>query len=431
MARLSDQLKLSGLDHSYIKKPHHWDPRRVYSQTGADWQARVNWDRMREERLARAKMMLEKHGLDAMVLYTGANVRYVTGVYQGNWKYNIFIRYAVLCRDAEPYLFETVGADLECAKIDAPWLADRIKPAITWTWSEGATERQAKLMVNSVYDVLKKHKVHKEKVGIDIMDMWIYDAFKAKGVNVVNAWPAISEARVIKTVDELECLKQACAIGDSCYYMIRNEWLKPGVRESDMVALCNKFFYENGFEHLYELICASGGNTNPYRRWFTDKIIREGDLVIFDLVGSGPGGYFIDYVRTFMCGKGAPTRQQKQLYKEVYDSMNAAIAALKPGATTADSAKHMPVYDDDKYKTCSLFQFGHSVGLTLYEGMWISRGFSLEYPAPIKENMYFSLETYSGKPGLEQAVRLEQSFVITDKGPQLFTLFPFEEAFLS
>ena len=109
---------------------------------------------------------------------------------------------------------------------------------------------------------------------------------------------------------------------------------------------------------------------------------------------------------------------------------NAAIAEAWPGKTTADTAKHFPEYDDDIYKTCSLFQFGHSIGLTLYEGMWISRGFSFDFPAEYKPNMYMAIETYSGKSGSEQAVRLEQDLVITDKGPVLFSLFPFDEKFL-
>ena len=154
--------------------------------------------------------------------------------------------------------------------------------------------------------------------------------------------------------------------------------------------------------------------------------------VITDIGGRGPcGGYYADVTRTHICGEDAmPTKEEKKLYKETMDSMNAAIAEAVPGKTTADSAKHLPGYDDDKYKTCSLFQFGHSIGLTLYEGMWISRGFSLDFPAEYKQNMYMAIETYSGKPGLDQAVRLEQNVVITDKGPVLFSLFPFDEKFL-
>ena len=40
-----------------------------------------------------------------MVLFAGANIRYITGSYQGNWKYNINIRYAVLPNGGEPILF--------------------------------------------------------------------------------------------------------------------------------------------------------------------------------------------------------------------------------------------------------------------------------------------------------------------------------------
>jgi Xaa-Pro dipeptidase len=287
-------------------------------------------------------------------------------------------------------------------------------------------------MVAGVVDVLKEKKVFGEKVGVDIMDMWVHAAFQEAGVKLVNAWPAMSEARLIKTVDELECCKYSAAIADSCLDMIRNEWLKrPGLTESQLAGNIMKYFTDHGFEEGQAFCVASGGNTNPYRRWWSDKPIREGDLVITDIGGRGPGGgYYVDVTRTHICGDAAPTPEQKKLYKETMESMNGAISEAWPGKTTGDAAKHFPEYDDDIYKTCSLFQFGHSIGLTLYEGMWISRGFSLDFPAEFKQNMYMALETYSGKPGLEQAVRLEQDLVITDKGPVLFTLYPFDEKFL-
>ena len=84
------------MDISFIGKPHEYDARRVYSLTGADWQERVNFDRLRKDRLARAKEQMELHDLGALVVYDGANIRYLTSSFQGNWKYNIFIRYAVL-----------------------------------------------------------------------------------------------------------------------------------------------------------------------------------------------------------------------------------------------------------------------------------------------------------------------------------------------
>jgi hypothetical protein len=193
-----------GLDLSFLGKPHEHDPRRVYSTTATDWQARVDFDRLRKDRLARARMKMEEHDLGALVCFVGENVRYITSVFQGNWKNNIFIRYCVLPRDGDPVLFETAGSDFECAKIDAPWLNGNIRPAITWKWSETAEQFMVGKMAKSVHDVLVENGVENEKIGIDVYDPGAAEAFQALGLNTVSAWPTMSGARVVKTPDELD-----------------------------------------------------------------------------------------------------------------------------------------------------------------------------------------------------------------------------------
>jgi Xaa-Pro dipeptidase len=116
------------------------------------------------------------------------------------------------------------------------------------------------------------------------------------------------------------------------------------------------------------------------------------------------------------------TQPEIDLYHEVYDSMYAAIDKLRPGNTTADVAACFPKYDDDTYGTATLQQFAHSIGITLYEGMWISRAYSLDYPAEIKQNMYFAVETFAGHPGLRQTCRLEENVLVSGDGPVVFTL---------
>ena len=169
-------------------------------------------------------------------------------------------------------------------------------------------------------------------------------------------------------MDEIELLKQASSIGDAAMWKIKYEWLKPGVREREIEAKVHEFMLERGCEIIYDIIVASGGNTSPYRRWATDKLIRQGDLVIVDINAVGPSGYFIDFVRCFKCG-GAQgmkmTQKEIDLYREVYDSMYAGLEQLKPGNTTADVAQAFPEYDDDKYGTVTLQQFAHSIGITL------------------------------------------------------------------
>jgi len=408
------------IDTSFTGKPHECEPHRLYSQTGADWQYRVDFDRLRRDRLQKAKEQMNKHDLGALVLFAGANIRYVTGSYQGNWKYNINIRYAVLPNGGEPVLFETAGSDLVCAKMDLPWMQGRIQPAMTWQWAEGAVPHMAGKMADDVLGVLKDHKVDKEKIGIDNIDMPALKALQDRKINIINGWPAMSAARVIKTRDEIELLKQASSIGDAAMWKIKYEWLKPGVREREIEAKVHEFMLERGCEIIYDIIVASGGNTSPYRRWATDKMIRQGDLVIVDINAVGPSGYFVDFVRCFKCA-AKMTQKEIDLYREVYDSMYAGIEKMRPGNTTADVAAAFPKYDDDKYGTVTLQQFAHSIGITLYEGMWISRAYSLDYPAEIKENMYFAVETFAGHPLLPMTCRLEENVLVSADGPVIFT----------
>jgi len=99
-----------------------------------------------------------------------------------------------------------------------------------------------------------------------------------------------------------------------------------------------------------------------------------------------------------------------------------ALKSSKPGNTTADVVAAFPEYDDDTYGTVTLQQFAHSIGITLYEGMWMSRAYSMKFPAEIKENMYFAIETFAGHPGLQQTCRLEENVLVSANGPVVFTL---------
>jgi Xaa-Pro aminopeptidase len=107
---------------------------------------------------------MEEHDLGGLIMFVGENIRYVTGTFQGNWKHNIFIRYAVLPRDG-PVLFETVGSDFECAKLDAPRLNGNIRPAFTWRWAEGAEGMMVGRMADSVVEVLREAGIEKERTA--------------------------------------------------------------------------------------------------------------------------------------------------------------------------------------------------------------------------------------------------------------------------
>ncbi|WP_211290268.1 aminopeptidase P family N-terminal domain-containing protein [Natrinema ejinorense] len=214
--------------HDFIGEPHEYNPRRLFSKTGTDYWGQVDFDQLREDRLAKARKRMDEEGLGSLLLFAGENIRYVTGSYQGNWKYNIFIRYAVLPKGGDPVLFETVGSDLIRSEMDMPWLDD-VRPAMTWRWAEGAEGMMAEKMAEGVREVLEENGVEDEPVGVDAYDQTAYHALQDAGLELENAWSAISKARVRKTPDELELLKMSAAYGDGAMWRAMNEWTKPGI----------------------------------------------------------------------------------------------------------------------------------------------------------------------------------------------------------
>lgn len=405
-------------------RPEH-QARRVPGMIGVDYQERVNFERLRRERLQKLQASMEKEGLTALLLYNGDNVRYATGTWDNTWRGHA-MRYCLVPVGGKPIIFETIGCDWEAARMHAPWLDGNIRHSISYVFNPGeaftwARDRQVKQIKEALGDLRVKPK---DRVGVDSMDFSLHAEMVKAGVNLVPGFPAVAGARWFKTKDELELLKIACAMADAVFGMLKNEWVKPGVRECELEAKITEFMLSHGMTSGFTIV-ASGGNTNPYVRGWGDKIVRTGDMVIMDIIWSFLG-YTSDFCRCWPCDAKF-TPEQRDVYRRAYYSMKRAQDALRPGKTSADVAKEFEEYADDVYGSCPVVNAAHSMGLGLYEGYWISRAFSLRYPVPILEGMYFAVETYAGNPGSDTAARLEENGVITADGIVPFSLFPFEE----
>ena len=77
-----------------------------YGTMNVDFEERVNFERLRSERLERAKASLEASNLGSLLCYDFDNIRYITGTTIGEWARNKMNRYCILPRDAEPLLFD-------------------------------------------------------------------------------------------------------------------------------------------------------------------------------------------------------------------------------------------------------------------------------------------------------------------------------------
>jgi Xaa-Pro dipeptidase len=214
-------------------------------------------------------------------------------------------------------------------------------------------------------------------------------------------------------------------------YQLIVEHLKPGIRENDIVALANKQLYEAGSDDVEAINAVSGERCNPHPHNFSDRMIRPGDQVFFDIIQSY-NGYRTCYYRTFTVGSATPA--QRDAYTKAREWIDAAIALVKPGQTTDRIARAWPKAQEFGFATemdCFGLQFGHGLGLGLHERPIISRLNSLENPLELQAGMVFAMETYCPASDGISAARIEEEVVVTDYGTEILTKFPAQTLFVA
>jgi Xaa-Pro aminopeptidase len=392
-----------------------------------DWEQRIDFPRLRRERLERAQASLRDSELGGVLLFDQNNIRYVTSTHIGEWARDKSARCVLLPRDGDPVLWD-FGSAAKHHRLYAPWL-----PESSWqagvTSMRGAMPRETGVpdaLAGRIHRELEERGIAGEPLGLDLTDMETLYSLHRQGIETADAQPVMMRARAIKTEDEIALLEHAAAIVDAVYDEIYR-MLRPGVREHEVVARATELLFELGSEQVEAINAVSGDRCNPHPHVFSDRLLRPGDQAFFDVIHSFMG-YRTCYYRTF--NVGGVTRSQIDAYTQCREWLDNAIDLVRPGTTTDQIAAVWPTAEElgfpDEQSAFGL-QFGHGLGVGLYEAPMISRVHSLENPVEIEEGMVFALETYCPATDGVSAARIEEELVVTATGSRIITKFPAEE----
>jgi Xaa-Pro aminopeptidase len=392
-----------------------------------DWEQRVDFGRLRAHRLARAKAELAQSELGALLLFDPNNLRYVTSTAIGTWERDKNIRFALVFRDDDPILWD-FGSAARHHQLYCPWL-----PESSWrAWvppMRGAMPDETGIpdaLAELIWTELHERGLDAEPLGIDVPDMTTLLALQRRGLEIADSQPVMLAARRIKSADELALLDQAAGIVDAAYEEIYR-MLRPGIRENEVVAAAMQVLFDLGSEHVEAINAISGDRCNPHPHTFSDRLLRPGDQAFFDIIHSFMG-YRTCYYRTFNIGYATPA--QLDAYKQCRQWLDDAIDQVRPGVTTDKIAEVWPTAKEigmkDERAAFGL-QFGHGLGVGLYEAPMISRLHSFEDPVEIEVGMVFALETYCAAGDGRSAARIEEEVIVTAQGPEVITRFPADE----
>ena len=396
-----------------------------------DWEERWNVDRLRSYRFGRARDALAASDLGAMLLFDFNNIRYVTSTHIGEWARDKMTRYALLSRGGDPHIWD-FGSAAKHHRLNCPWLrTENIHAGMIGL--RGAVAQDAGLFrqaAREIAGILKAEGAADMPLGVDLVEPPMLAALEAEGLTVRDAQQVMLDAREVKSVDEIILLNTACAMVDGAYQLIA-EQLKPGIRESELVANVTHRLFEMGSEHVDNINAVSGERCSPHPHVFSDRLIRPGDQAFFDIIHTFVG-YKTCYYRTFTVGTA--TDAQRDAYKQAREWIDASIELMRPGTGTDQVASVWPKAEEFGFSSemeCFGLQFGHSVGLFLHERPIISRLNSLDHPVEIKEGMVIALETYCPAKDGYSAARIEEEVVVTAEGPRVITKFPSDELFVA
>lgn len=388
-------------------------------------------DAMRRYRLERIREQLRERDLAGALLYDPLNVRYATdSTNMQVWSMHNASRYTWVSTEGPVVLWDYHNCDHLSYHLD---LVDEIRQGTAWYFfaSGNRIEEMARRWAAEIADLVNQHGGGNRRIGVDRINPEGVVALGRHGLSVVNAEGVLELARAIKSTDEIRAMRRSIAACEAAMGTMQRS-LRPGMTENDLWAILHAENIRRGGEWIETRLLSSGPRTNPWFQESSARVIEDGDIVAFDTDLVGPYGYCCDISRAWLAGDRSPSSEQRFIFAMAEEQIATNVALLKPGTTFRELSygAHLlpPDYLPNRYSV--LF---HGVGLCdeypsiVYPGDWESSG----YDGVLQPGMVVCAESYVGRHGGHEGVKLEEQVLITETGHECLSRYPFDQRLTS
>ena len=360
------------------------------------------------DRLRRAGEVAATQGVDLMLVTPGTDLQYLIGADGASHERLTCLVVPAAGHRAPPAL---VVPRLEAPGYAGLPLADLGIDVVTWTDGEDPY-----LLVSDLAGGPTRLAVADSMPAVHVFG--VRDALPEAAQRL--AGPVIRELRMRKDAAEVAQLRAAGAAIDRVHARM-GEFLRAGRTEAEIGADITAAIVAEGHESAAFVIVGSGPNGASPHHDVSDRVVEAGDVVVIDIGGPLPGGYYSDCTRTYAVGR-APAGDVAQTYAVLQSAQERAVAAVKPGVTAedVDAAAREPITEAG-FGPQFLHRTGHGIGLDVHEDPYIVGGNEL----PLEPGMAFSVE-----PGIyldgRWGARIEDIVVVTDSGCERLNTQPRE-----
>ena len=397
---------------------------------GVDWEDRIDFDRLRRDRVDAVRAALRSSDMDALLLWKDENVRYLTSLRaQLIAGKTTSLNGVLITRDGGPILLCS-GGEIDKANQGMSWLV--AAHPIPIMEQRELVDGFVKI---TLAPLLNELGVADGRIGVDQVN---YSLIESMQMHLPDVQPTdgdvlMQHVRLVKTRDEIAIIEESCAIGDSVTQRAIDE-TRSGRRENEIAgdAMQTLFYLGGEMAHVITPFVASGEHMSPPHRICTDKIVRNGDLCFID-IGAMWNGYFADIGRTIIVGK--PNDMQRRVYTAVYEGLMAGVAQMRPGHTNQDVADAIIAKVGDHGFGDHLFSLfiGHGIGMGANEPPYIGETLPGATVFDLKPGMVFAVEPLVWVPDIPGGggVRIEDMVLVTDGEPRILSRVGYEDALLS